>query len=604
MLIGIAVIITSLFYGIMVYITYCTKKKLNNIENKIYKFLLTISLVGLLLELGCCFFVSHKDISLIFTVLNVIINKTFLIYMLTWILVFTLYIVLISFFEDKKTIVKNKKKILSILGLSYFILTILLLILPTYYYYDGTYTYSFGPSTNLVVIAGGITILLDFYCLFKNYKQVSKKKYYPLFVLVLLMVFALVLRSINPGLIFINSVFAFITVLMYFTIENPDIQMLGEIYKAKEYAENSNNEKSIFLFKVTSRLREPLGQINRLSKEALMENDVDLLKETLRKIKYHSNDSLALVNDVLDISELEHRKIPVGNHKYQPSHLCKALASTTKIWLKEKNIEFRFTYDQSIPEYLIGDSIRIKQIISTLLENASNHTENGFIEFNVNSIKKHDVCRLIFVVEDSGIGMSTDQVNHLFDKKIEEKIDDGQRNLKFIKTLIDLIGGTITVNSELEKGSKFMVVIDQKIPDEKKTKVSQAVEQYKNSLHKNRILIVTTNELIKKKIQALLKKIDIQYDIVETGQECLEKMRRKESYQLILIDEVLPKLSSVHTFEKLKIEGVPIPVVLMTERQDIETKDTYIKIGFSDTILVPIHKEEIKKILEKYHLNG
>ena len=155
MLIGIAVIITCLFYGIMVYITYSTKRKLNNVENKIYKFLLKISIIGLLLELGCCFLVSHKDVS----TLNVIVNKIFLIYMLTWILIFTLYIVLISFFEDENSIVKYRKKILSIFGISYFVLTLLLLLLPTYYHYDGTYVYSFGPSTNVVMLAGGIKIL-------------------------------------------------------------------------------------------------------------------------------------------------------------------------------------------------------------------------------------------------------------------------------------------------------------------------------------------------------------------------------------------------------------------------------------------------------------
>ena len=164
MLIGIAVIITCLFYGIMVYITYSTKRKLNNVENKIYKFLLRISIIGLLLELGCCFLVSHKDVSTLFGTLNVIVNKIFLIYMLTWILIFTLYIVLISFFEDENSIVKYRKKILSIFGISYFVLTLLLLLLPTYYHYDGTYVYSFGPSTNVVMLAGGITILFDFYC--------------------------------------------------------------------------------------------------------------------------------------------------------------------------------------------------------------------------------------------------------------------------------------------------------------------------------------------------------------------------------------------------------------------------------------------------------
>ncbi len=607
MLIGIAVIITCLFYGIMVYITYSTKRKLNNVENKIYKFLLKISIIGLLLELGCCFLVSHKDVSTLFGTLNVIVNKIFLIYMLTWILIFTLYIVLISFFEDENSIVKYRKKILSIFGISYFVLTLLLLLLPTYYHYDGTYVYSFGPSTNVVMLAGGITILFDFYCLFKNFKHVSKKKYYPLFVLILLMVFALILRNMNPGLIFINSVFSFITVLMYFTIENPDVQMLGELYKAKEYAENSNNEKSIFLFKVTNRLREPLKDINRLSKEALMNNNIDEIKENLREIKYSSNTTLALVNDVLDISELENRKINVDSHKYQPANLFKGLATVTKSGIKEKSIELRFSYDQSIPEYLYGDALRIKQILITLLENAVKHTEKGFIEFNINSVLKHDVCRLIIVVEDSGKGIDAETLNHLFDKsKLNNsenyEVDDSQKNLVFAKTLIDLIGGTITVNSEPLKGTKFMVIVDQKVLMEKENRVTRAVEQYESLyVNQDKILVVTTDDIIEKKISSILKSSHIEFEIVENGQTCLEKIRNKEEYKLIMIDEEIPKLSSIHTFEKLKtISGFNIPVVLMTKHKDIETKDSYINMGFSDTITVPINKEEVRIIIDKY----
>lgn len=609
MLMGIAVIIYSLLYSVMVYIVYVSKKKLNNMENRIYSLLLRINILGLILELGCNLFLYYSDVSNIFSVLNVIVNKTFLIYLLSWELLFAMYIFLISFFgeESPHKNMRAKKRMLLIMAGVYIISSLLILILPTYYFNDGNFVYSYGMSTDMIMIIGGLCIIFELFCLAKNIKKINKKKYFPLFVLMILVIFLVILREINPGITIINSVFAFITVLMYFTIENPDVQMLGEIYKAKEYAENSNNEKSLFLFKVTQRLREPLKDINRLSKEALMESNIDNIKESLREIKFSSNTSLALVNDVLDISELENRKITIGNHKYQPANLFGGLARVTKLQLKEKAIELRFNYDQSIPEYLSGDSLRIKQIVSTLLENATVHTDSGFIEFNINAVVKYDMCRLIIVVEDSGKGMTADQLNHIFDKtKIDayenHDIDDSQKNLVFIKTLVDLIGGTVTVTSEIEKGTKFIVVIDQKIPTEKKTEVTKAVKQYENIyVNQDHVLVVTSDEKIEKKLSTLFKKFHVNYDIVRNGQECLEKIRNKESYQLILMDETLPKLSSVHTFDKLRtIDGFDIPVVLMTKHKDIETKDTYINIGFYDTIGVPITKEEIKQILDKY----
>lgn len=609
MLMGIAVIICSLLYSTMVYIVYASKKKLNNMENRIYSLLLKINIFGLVLELGCNLFLFYSDVSNILSILNIVVNKSFLIYLLSWELLFATYIFLISFFGEENTQrnKKTKKRMLLIMAAIYIISSLLILVFPTYYFNDGNFVYSYGPSADMIIIIGGICIIFELFCLFKNIKKIIKKKYFPLFVLMILVIFLVILREINPGITIINSVFAFITVLMYFTIENPDVQMLGEIYKAKEYAENSNNEKSLFLFKVTQRLREPLKDINRLSKEALMESNVDIIKESLRNIKFSSNTSLALVNDVLDISELENRKITIGNHKYQPFNLFGGLARITKIQLKEKAVELRFSYDQSVPEYLSGDSLRIKQIVSTLLENATTHTKNGFIEFNVNAVVKYDMCRLIIVVEDSGKGMSADQLNHIFEKtKIDayenHDIDDSQKNLVFIKTLVDLIGGTITVTSEIEKGTKFIVVIDQKIPTEKKTEVTKAVKQYENIyINQDHVLVVTSDEKIEKKLSTLLKKFHVDYSVVANGQECLEKIRKKESYQLILMDETLPKLSSVHTFDKLRtIDGFNIPVVLMTKHKDIETKDTYINIGFCDTIGVPIIKDEIKQILDKY----
>ncbi len=607
MLIGISTICCSLLYSIMVYIIYTSKKRLNNVENKIYNILLAISILGLILELGCNFFLYNMNKSEIFTFMNNVVNKLFLIYMLTWELLFALYTFLISFFENNAVKKKEnlKDKALLSMMIIYVLSSILILILPTYYFNDGKYVYSYGASADMIMVIGGICIAFEIFCLWKNRKKINKKKYIPLFVLMLLIIFLALLRHINPGITIINSAFAFITVLMYFTIENPDVQMLGELYKAKEHAENSNNEKSMFLFKVTQRLREPLKEMNRLSKEALMESNMEQIKENLQEIKYTSNDTLALVNDVLDISELENRKISISNHKYQPMNLFKSLANITKSQLKEKPIELRFNYDQTIPTSLVGDSLRIKQILMTLLENAVTHTKTGFIEFNVNPIIKHEICRLVIVIEDSGKGIEVDKLTHLFDKpqtnNLENRvIDDSRKDLVFVKTLIDLIGGTITVNSESEKGTKFTVVIDQKIPTEKETKVTAAVKQYQNLyVNKEHILIVTEDEKINKKLSIILKKLQLEYHIVATGQECLQKIRNKEKYDLIIIDENLPKLSSVHTFEKLKTL-TDIPVILITEHEDIETKDTYINLGFSDTINKSINKEEIKQILKKY----
>ncbi len=603
---GIFFSIISLFYCLLIIFIYFSKKRIGSKENKIYGILLITTLIGLLIEIFPATYAiralltEHYDWS-------ILILKLILVYFIIWISIFTYYISLISLKNEEKKYHQflQKEKLILILASVINILFIYILPLDATNNHGAACTY--GMAANYVYLYSAILIIYWFILLFKNMKNILDKKYYPIFTFIGLGIIVMAIQYKYPELTLMISMQAFVVCLMYFTIENPDVQMLRELYKSKELVENSNNEKSMFLFKVTKRLKEPLKEMNRLSKEALMEDNVETIKNNLQEIKYTSNDTLALVNDVLDISELENRKISISNHKYQPSNLLKSLANITKSQLKEKPIELRFNYDQTIPTNLVGDSLRIKQILMTLLENAVKHTKEGFIEFNVNTIIKHEICRLVIVIEDSGKGIGVDQLNCLFNKpktnNLENReIDDSMKNLAFVKTLIDLIGGTITVNSELEKGTKFTVVIDQKIPFEKETKITKAVKQYQNLyVNKDRILIVTADEKISKKLSTILKKFHLEYEVISTGQECLQKIRSEEKYNVIIMDESLPKLSSVHTFEKLKtIPNYDIPVILMIQNRDIETKDTYINIGFSDTINKTINKEEIKQILKKY----
>lgn len=591
-----------LAFSILLLIIYFSKKRINTIENKLYSWLIVTNLFGLIIDISCHWALKITDSM---PLVSFTILRLYLVYLITWLVIFTVYIRFISYQkqpEQEKRLIKNIRREWTFI---WWMLVIVMFILPMHVSYNGTNGYTYGPSINIIYVASGICIIAWLRSLFKNFKNIKQKRYLPLFVFIVFGALVAAIQMFNPSIILMTGMETFVSFMMYFTIENPDIQLLRELHKAREYAENSNNEKSTFLFNITQQLREPLREISRLSKDALMENNSEIIKNNLTEIKYSAKNALSLVNSVLDISELENRKISITAHKYQPINLFNGLVRATKLQLKDKNIDLRFNYDQSIPEYLNGDSLRLKQILGTLLENAVTHTSKGFIEMSVNSVVKYDVCRLIIVVEDSGKGIAVEQLNNLFEKSkndISKNIDDSQKNLAFIKTLVDLIGGTITVNSEIGKGSKFVVVVDQKIPVRQESELSKAVAQYENIyVNQDHILIVTSDEKIEKKLTALFKKFHVDYNVVTNGQECLEKIRNKESYQLILMDETLPKLSSVHTFDKLRtIDGFDIPVVLMTKHKDIETKDTYINIGFYDTIGVPITKEEIKQILDKY----
>ena len=322
MTIGITVICCSILYIILVATVYFSKKKIKNLENKIYSSLLILNIVGLFLELGCCYFLYNKDVSSLYTFLNILINKTFVVYLLTWEFIFTAYIFFISFNQKesfKEKIEKNKSSILTLISIIYLGMISLVAFLPLYYFNDGTYLYSYGPATTLLYIMGGIFILFDIFCLFKNFEDIKNKKYYPLFILVLLMILVFVLRQINPGLIIINSVFAFVTSLMFFTIENPDLNLVKEYKEAKDYAENSNSSKELFMNTGSKTIKELVKIVNNMCDEISTYDNINDIKEGITEIKSYSNQSLTKLNKILDFSAVKESDIKVLNNKYNPN---------------------------------------------------------------------------------------------------------------------------------------------------------------------------------------------------------------------------------------------------------------------------------------------
>lgn len=576
--------------------SFIQKKRLHYVEDNTYSYLLIVTILttisGIILGL-----LVNPTFNVNYTLI-IFCNKIYLVFLMLWILVLSFYAYYISIIKKGK--VDKLSIVFKIIG---FIHTFIIFLLPLNTIIENSIAIATGLSVIYTYFVIAIGFLMIFILLLMDRKNFKSNKYIPIYLLALVGSIDLVVQILYPNLNYlINPSLVLIVLFMYFTIENPDILIVEELYKAKESAEISNNEKSLFLFKITKKIREPLREINKLSIDALKESIIEEKNKKIEQIKDTSKDSLALMNEVLDISELENRKIPIENHKYKPLYLFKNIASMTKIRLKNKNIEFREEYDRSIPEYLYGDSLRLKQILSTLLENAVCYTETGFIEFSVSSIIKHDICRLIIEIEDSGVGMDAQKVNHLFDR-VDDELDDGKKKLTFVKLLTDLIGGTITVSSELHRGTKFIVVIEQNIFIEPKSKTTELVNQYKTIYaHAPEVLLVISNETLKQKLNSILKKLKISYTFALTGQECLEKIRNKEKYQLIIIEEDLPKLSSIHTLEKLHMieDFCDTSVVIITKYNDIASKDNFISIGFDDIITLPIMKDDVKQIIEKY----
>ena len=583
--------IISLIYMISLIAIFFSKERIKSIEHKIFKVIAVVNLIGLVTEI-CCY------ISGLLNIKSPLLVKLYLIYLISFISLFTVYLVYIS---RKNKNVKNK----NIINLIYYVLgTIIILILPINLVNQNGFIYANGLAVTMSYILITIYIVTWYIIIFKNIKFIINKKYLPLLFFLIIGTITMIIQGIHPELLLMTSMESFIVFLMYHTIENPDLQMLKEFHKARELAEESNKEKTEFLFNISNQIKTPINKIIETSEKALNENDVIEIKNDVRTIKGNSNNLLNLVNNVLDISDEEIRQIEIRGNKYNIKRLFETI---NKKYEKNIKVEYRFKYDNSIPEYLYGDSMRIKQIMNILLENAIEYTKEGYIETSVNSIIKNNICRLVITVEDSGKGMDTEEIKHLFDKEkiyedeVLKEIDDTKNNLSMLKAIVNLMNGNVLVESNIGVGSKFTVIIDQKVLEEK-TKIIKTVEEYEEMYEQNkRIIIVTDREEISKKINKILRKEPYEIEMVTLGQTCLERMRKGIEYDLIIIDESIPKLSSEDTLNKIKdTKCYKKPVILITKNKEFGSREMYQEKGFKDIIIEPIKKEEVINIIKEY----
>ena len=418
-------------------------------------------------------------------------------------------------------------------------------------------------------------------------------------------------------------------------IVRPYVRMQEQLLEEKVSAESANQAKSDFLANMSHEIRTPINAVLGMNEMILRESrqgrelpagqgeevrkSFDQIGNYAREVEGAGRSLLTIVNDILDFSKIEAGRMELVKGRYRLGDLLDQVTGMVLIKAREKGLRFTLNTEEPLPENLFGDERRIREILMNILNNAVKYTEQGFVRFTVRAgAQENSTVRMIFSVEDSGIGIRQKDMYKLFtkfqrlDMERNSTVEGSGLGLVITRSLLDMMGGTISVESEYGKGSVFTVVIPQLIVEAdpagealKQEPESRKTADYRGTLYAPdaRVLVVDDTKMNLMVSVSLLKGTGIRVDTALSGAEAIT-LAQKNAYDVIFMDQRMPEMDGTETLRRIRqAEDSPngrTPVICLTADAVVGARERYLAEGFSDYLAKPVNGGKLEAMLAKY----
>lgn len=459
-------------------------------------------------------------------------------------------------------------------------------------------------------------------CIFKDRKLGYLKEYISVFyglvgmaLIGLGQVFTFIVKTSNPdGIYMCFGVFVFVIFAIIQAIKS-----ILLINSQKQAAIRTADIKSRFLANMSHEIRTPINAVLGMNEAILRESTEENILGYASDVDHAGHLLLSLINDILDFSKLDSGKMTLVPSQYNLRTLLISTINLITGRAHDKNLELKLEIDSNLPLKLIGDEVRIQQVITNILTNAVKYTERGSVTLKVFGKSDGKDITLNFYVTDTGMGIKEEDKSRLFsafsrlDEKKNQKIEGTGLGLAITYQLVNLMGGEISIDSEYGKGSTFMVSIPQVVADIEKLGLISLENCSEHSAKKAshdlfratgcKILIVDDVAVNLKVASSLLKSTGLDIDSAQSGDEGLE-LAKKKKYDVILLDHMMPVKDGIEVFREMKSYGEYInsdtPVIMLTANAVSGAKEEYMSEGFADYISKPFSVNEMQVTLLKY----